>query len=219
MGRRFSFEFILRSGIFSFMSSLQLLLRCIVGSYLTSIATISQSINTSSSEKNEDSSDRNALNATYMLHGLIGILCLLLIVMLIRLCKNSKFENVNVDDIQNECHFQKQPENRHSYDTIPESVAIVQTYGPLESVYDEIDDKIHVHNSISMKTLSDIYEKPGVSTGNPSRTLGTSDLLVPMNDFQREQNEKYSSLMSANMSESIDLEMNCFDKNGYTHAI
>ena len=106
MGRRFSYEFILRSGIFSFMSSLQLLLRCIVGSYLTSIATISQSINTSSSEKNEDSSDRIALNA-YMLYGLIGIICLILIVMLIRFCKNSKFKNVNVNDIQNECHFSK----------------------------------------------------------------------------------------------------------------
>ena len=87
--------------------------------------------------------------------------------------------------------FQRQPENRHSYDTITESVATVQTYRHLESEYDEIDDKIQILNSSSIKTSSDNFEKTAISTGNPSPTLGTSDLLVPINDFQREQNEKY----------------------------
>lgn len=76
--------------------------------------------------------------------------------------------------------------------------------GFLELVYDEIDDKIQILNSSSIKTSSDNFEKnPAISTGKPPPIFGTSDFLVPINDFQREQHKKYLNFMCANMSPLI----------------
>ena len=157
------------------MSLLQMILWFIVGSYQTSNATIIPHINTSSSQEKEDFSDRIELNAIFTLHILVGALCLFLFVILIQFCRKSKSKKVNVTDIQNEYHVQTQPENRHSYDTITESVATVQTYRHLESEYDEIDENVEVHNSSSKNTLSDNYEEPGISTRTSSPTHGASD--------------------------------------------
>lgn len=183
----------------------------IVGLYQTSNATIIKFINTSSSEK-EDPFERIQLP---VLHGLVGTLSLFLFIILIQLCRKSKSRQINVNSVQNECNVQTQPENRHSYDTITESVATVQTYRHLESEYDVIDEQVQVYNSSSVKTLSDNYEKPVVTTGTPSPTHETDDSLLPHNDFRMDQDTKQLSLCA----DYIDLEMNSLDRNTYIDAI
>ena len=200
--------------MFYFMSLLQMILWFIVGSYQTSNATIIPHINTSSSQEKEDFSDRIELNAIFTLHILVGALCLFLFVILIQFCRKSKSKKVNVTDIQNEYHVQTQPENRHSYDTITESVATVQTYRHLESEYDEVDDKVQVQTSSSLKTFSDNYEEPEIATGTSSPTHGASDLRVPLN----EENTKQLGL-SANISNCIDLEIKRLGRNVYIEVI
>lgn len=200
--------------MFSFNSSLPIILWFIVGQYQTSNAKIIPHINTSSSQEKEDSSGRIELNSIFTLHVLVGALCLFLFAILIQLCRKSKTKKVKVCDIQNECQVQTQPGNRHSYDTVTESVATVQTYRHLESEYDEVDEKVQVHTSSSLKTFSDNYEEPEIATGTSSPMHGASDLRVPLN----EENTKQLGL-SANISNCIDLEIKRLGRNVYIEVI
>lgn len=145
-----------------------------------------------------------------MLHGLLGVLCFFLLVLVVRLCKKSKSKKETVQEIQIESLVQMQPENRQSYETISESATRQEVYRPLESEYDEIGVK--QHNS----PVTD--ERPTHSTCNPGPSHRTIDSDIQENDFRVEKNTEQFYL-SANKSDSVDLETSIMDRNAYIDAI
>ena len=191
----------------------------ISGWFQSSYTTTSQSetssgIYVTTSEKNGESLSGSAFNTAYVVHGLLGVLCLFLFVIVIHLCKKSKAKKKNVNDIKNACDAQQQPENLISYDGVSDSATTVPIYRPLQSEYDEINEKLQINNCCSSKFTSTIYEEPRFTKRNQFPTQG----IVPMNDFRMKQNTEKLRLCTNN-SDSIDLEMKSLDRNAYIDAI
>lgn len=181
----------------------------------TSQSKTSSGIYVTSSEKNGDSLSGSAVNTAYVLHGLLGVLCLFLFVLVIHLFKKSKAKKKNVNEIQNASDAQQQPENRISYDVISES-STLQTYRPLHSEYDEINEKVQIHNLCSSKPSSEMYKGPEISNIHhfPKHGITSYD----SNALIKKQHKEQMSL-SENMSGSIVPEMNSLDKNAYIDVI
>lgn len=192
----------------------------IAGWFQPSYTTTSQSktssgIYVTTSEKNGESLSGSAFNTTYVFHGLLGVLCLFLFVLVIHLCKKSQAKKKNVNEIQNASDAQQQPENRISYDVISES-ATLQTYRPLHSEYDEINEKVQIHNSCSSKPSSELYGGPEISIRDQFPKHGSTS--TDSNDLTNEQQTEQLSFCE-NMSSSIVPEVNSLDRNDYIDVI
>ena len=193
----------------------------IVGWFQPSFTTTSKaktfsSIYVTSSEKTGNPLNGSGFNTAYVLHGLLGVLCLFLFVIVIHLCKKSKAKKKNVNDIKNISDAQQQPENRISYDLISESATTLQIYRPLNSEYDEINEKVQIHNFRSSKPSSETDEGPEISHRNPFPIHGITS--TDSNALMKEQRTEQLTLCE-NMLGSIAPEMNSFDRNSYIDGI
>ncbi|XP_078314580.1 uncharacterized protein LOC144619708 isoform X2 [Crassostrea virginica] len=147
----------------------------------------------------DNNSPQNVFNSSYSLQVLAGIICLSLFIILIKLFVKSKSrKEKRGNDTDNTSKFQLEKENHTSYDTVSESLRTIPVYQPLKAEYDEINEKIQIHCSGSIRESNDC-EKEHIST--EKNTTDTQVNNLQMNDIVVEQNIKDENNLGAFASE------------------
>ena len=138
---------------------------------------------------------QNVFHSLYLLQALAGVICLFLFIIVIKLfvrSKSRKGKRGNATD--NKSQFQLQKEIHTSYDTVSESIGTIPVYQPLKAEYDEINEKIQIHCSGSIRE-SNVCEKEHISS--EKHTSDTQVNKFQVNDIVLEQNIKREDNLEA----------------------
>ena len=147
----------------------------------------------------EDVPPEHVFKSSYLLQALAGVICLFLFIIVIKLfvrSKSRKGKRGNATD--NKSQFQLQKEIHTSYDTVSESIGTIPVYQPLKAEYDEINEKIQIHCSGSIRESNDC-EKEHISTEKNTTDTQVNNLQI--NDIVVEQNIKDENNLGAFASE------------------
>ena len=143
----------------------------------------------------EDIAPQHVFKSSYLLQALAGVICLFLLIIVIKLFKKSKSKKgKRGNDTDNKSKIQLQKEIHTSYDTVSESIGTIPVYQHLKAEYVEINEKIQIHCSGSIRE-SNVCEKEHISS--EKHTSDTQVNKFQVNDIVLEQNIKREDNLEA----------------------